>query len=289
MRGQLRNLLLVAVLVGVIGGGTALVPNSASAYHSYDVRLLDSTADSLKRRQFRLGLFKLSYGIFDFFQVSTYTAPWFLGLVLEDVAPNIEFKSTFFQGRRLSLSGSLGFITGTVEQVVGLDASKFRYFMLPVSLASSVRINRMVSTHLGGTYTAVQGDANSGLGSNDIGGSAVVDLVQFWGIVEWRISKVVAFTFTVRWVPWVSDTIVRGRLEGTDGNPGIGVQIELEFVDLTNAFAAIPGFVFSWERANLRLGVGYGDLFTGFVGFPLVLPRDILGGVAPEFDVFVRF
>lgn len=289
MRGQLQNFLLVAVLVAVVGGGTTLVPNSASAYHSSDVRLLDGTADSLKRRQFRLGLFKLSYGIFDFFQISTYTAPWLLGVVIEDVAPNIEFKSTFFQRHRLSLSASMGFVTGTVEQVVGLDASRFRYYMLPVSLAASMRINRMVSTHIGGTYTAVQGDANTGLGSNDIGGSAVVDLLQLWGMVEWRISKVVAFTFTVRWTPWVSDTIVRGKVEGDLGNPEIGVQIELEFVDLTNAFAAIPGFVFSWERANIRLGVGYGDLFTGFVGFPLVVPRDILGGVAPEFDVFVRF
>ena len=87
----------------------------------------------------------------------------------------------------------------------------------------------------------------------------------------------------------MSDTIVRGKVEGDLGNPEIGVQIELEFVDLTNAFAAIPGFVFSWERANIRLGVGYGDLFTGFIGFPLVVPRDLLGGVAPEFDVFVRF
>jgi len=289
MRGQLRNVLLVAVLVAVAGGGTALVPNSASAYHSYNVRLLDGTADSLKRRQFRLGLFKLSYGVFDFFQVSTYTAPWLLGVVLEDLAPNIEFKSTFFRRGRLSLSGSLGFITGTVEQVVGLDTSRFRYYVVPVSLASSVRVNRMVSTHLGGTYTAVQGDANTGLGSSEVGGSAVVDLLQLWGMVEWRISKVVAFTFTVRWTPWVSDTIVRGKFEGELGNPEIGVQIELEFVDLTNAFAAIPGFVFSWERANIRLGVGYGDLFTGFVGFPLVVPRDFLKGVAPEFDVFVRF
>jgi hypothetical protein len=51
--------------------------------------------------------------------------------------------------------------------------------------------------------------------------------------------------------------------------------------------AIVPGFVFSWERANIRLGVGYGDFFIE--GFAFVLPRDVLGGVSPEFDVFVRF
>ena len=286
MRKPIRNLLLVAIILGVVGGGTVLVPTSASAYHTYDTRLLDSTAYSLKRRQFRFGLFQQSYGAFEFFQISTYTAPWLLGLVFEQVAPNIEFKSTFYDHRRLALSASVGFITGTLEQVVDLDESTVRYYMTPVSLASSVRINNWVSTHLGGTYTATQGDANAGLGSSDIGGSAVIDLLQLWGMTEWRLSRVVAFTFTVRWVPWVSDTIVRGRVEG---NPDIGVGIELEFIDLTNAFAVIPGFVFSWERANIRLGVGYGDLFPGFLGFPLAVPRDLLKGITPEFDVFVRF
>ena len=272
-----------------MGGGAAVLPSTALAYHTHDVRLLDSTAYSLERREFRFGLFKQSYGIFNFLQVSTYTAPWLLGLVIEDVAPNIEFKSTFWQGRNLTLSASIGFITGTFEQVVNVDQTRVRYYMTPLSIASSVRINRMVSTHVGGTYTSTQGDANSGLGSNDVGGSAVIDLLQFWGMVEWRLSRVVAFTFTLRWVPWVSDTIVTGRVEGDQGNPSIGVEVELSFIDLKNAWAAIPGFVFSWKRANIRMGVGYGDLFTDFLGFPLAVPRDFLSGVSPEFDVFVRF
>lgn len=289
MHKPIRNLLLVAIIVGVVGGGSVLVPNSAAAYHTYDTRLLDSTAYSLKRRQFRFGLFKQSYGALDFFQISTYTAPWLLGLVFEQVAPNIEFKSTFYDHRRLALSASVGFITGTLEQIVDVPESRIRYYMTPISLASSARVNNWVSVHLGGIYTATQGDANAGLGSSDFGGSAVIDLLQLWGMAEWRLSKVVAFTFTVRWVPWVSDTIVRGRLAGEQGNPDIGVQIELDFIDLSNAFALIPGFVFSWKRANIKLGVGYGDTFSEFIGFPLAVPGEILKNISPEFDVFVRF
>lgn len=294
-----RNLvLLVVIIVGIAGGEALLFPSTASAYHTYDTRLLDNTAYSLKRRQFRFGLLKQSYGAFDFFQISTYTAPWLLGLVIEDVAPNIEFKSTFYDRGRLALSVSAGFLTGTLEQFTVEDAStgeqignqrRLRYFMTPVSLASSIRINNWVSTHIGGTYTGTQGDANAGLGSNDVGGSAVIDLLQLWAMAEWRLSKVVAFTFTLRWVPWVSDTVVTGRILVDQGNPDINVQVELTFIDLKNAFAAIPGFTFSWERANIRLGVGYGDLFTDFIGFPLALPRDLLRGISPEFDIFVRF
>jgi len=281
----MQRLLLVAIVVGFILGGSGLAPSSARAYHTYEERLLDSTAYSLQRRRLRLGLFKLSYGIIDQLQVSTYTMPWLLGLIFEDVAPNIELKSTFYNRKRLALSASLGFLSGAIEQIEGVESTKVRYFLMPASLAASVRINSDVSTHIGGIFTGVTGDVDSHPEATDIAGSTVVDILQFWGMVEWRLSRVVAFTFTVRWVPWVSGLIVRGRLDSD--NPDIGIQLEVDVTDLTNTFAVIPGFVFSWERANIRLGVGYGDFFVE--GFALVVPRDALGGVSPEFDVFVRF
>lgn len=285
MQQPIRNVLLVAIVVGVISSGMALCPSSARAYHTYEERLLDSTAYSLHRRRVRLGLFKLSYGIIDQLQLTTYTMPWLLGLIFEDVAPNIEFKSTFYDRKRLALSASLGFLSGTIEQVEGVERTKVRYFLVPASLAASVRINSDVSTHIGGMFTGVSGDVDTHPGATDIAGSTVVDILQFWGMVEWRLSRVVAFTFTVRWVPYVSDIIVRGSLDSD--NPDIGIGLKVELIDLTNTFAVIPGFVFSWERANIRLGVGYGDFFVE--SFALVVPRDLLGGISPELDIFVRF
>jgi hypothetical protein len=55
----------------------------------------------------------------------------------------------------------------------------------------------------------------------------------------------------------------------------------------SNAFAVIPGAVFSWKRANMRLGVGYGAFFVE--PFGLVVPASVLSYVSPELDVFVRF
>ena len=283
MLRRIRNtLLLVTLLAGVTSAGMGLVPNSARAYHTYNVRLLDSTAYSLHRRRVRLGLMKLSYGIIDQLQVSTYTMPWLLGAIFQDVAPNLELKSTFYDRKRLALAVGAGFLEGTILQS---DNTKVRYFLMPVSVAASVRINPEVSTHFGAMFTAVNGDGKSQPGGDNIEGAVVVDFLQLWGMAEWRLSRVVAFTFTVRWVPYVNDVLVNGTLDAN--NPTVGLQLEANLEELRNAFAVIPGFVFSWDRANIRLGVGYSSFFVE--GFFLVVPGAVLSNIAPEFDVFVRF
>ena len=283
MLGRIRNtLLLVTLLAGVTWAGMGLQPEPARAYHTYGERLLNTTAYSLQRRRVRLGLMQLSYGILDQLQVTTYTMPWLLGMIFQDVAPNLELKSTFFDRKRLALSVSAGFLEGTIQQT---DNSKVRYFLIPVSVAASVRINSDVSTHFGARYTAVDGDADTQPEGTAVEGAFVVDFLQLWGMFEWRVSRVVAFTFTVRWVPYVSDVVVNGTVDA--GNPTISAQLQGDLSELRNAFAIIPGFVFSWERANIRLGVGYSDFFVE--GFYLVVPGEVLSNVAFEFDVFVRF
>ena len=269
------------LLAAVISSGMGLVPNSARAYHTYEERLLDGTAYSLARREARLGLMNLSYGIIDQLQVTTYTMPWILGALFQTVAPNLELKSTFYDRRRLALSASAGFLTGTILQS---DEAKVRYFLMPISVAASVRINSDVSTHFGARFTAVTGGADSKPGGNQIEGGAVVDFIQLWGMAEWRLSHVVAFTFILRWVPFISDVVVNGSVAG---NPSLDLQLAVAVKELQNAFAVIPGFVFSWDRANIRLGVGYSSFFVD--GFHLVLPGEVLGNVSPEFDIFVRF
>ncbi len=277
-----NTLLLVALVVGVTSAGMEFYPSSASAYHTYEERLLNTTAYSLHRRRVRLGVMQLSYGIIDQLQVTTYTMPWLLGLIFEDVAPNLELKSTFYDRRKLALSVSAGFLTGAIEQP---DNTKIRYLLIPVSFAASVRINSDVSTHFGALYTAVSGDADSQPEGTAVEGAVVVDFLQLYGMFEWRVSRVVAFTFTVRWVPYVSDLVVNGTLDA--GNPAIGVQLEGDLSELQNAFAVVPGFVFSWDRANIRLGVGYSSFFVD--GFYVVIPGEVLSNVSPEFDIFVRF
>jgi hypothetical protein len=277
-----RSILLVALVVGLTSAGMGLGPSSARAYHTYKERLLDTTAYSLQRREARLGLMNLSYGIIDELQITTYTMPWILGLIFEDVAPNIELKSTVYDRRKLALSVSAGFLTGTILQP---NDTKIRYFLLPVAAAASVRMNSDVSTHFGVRYTAVNGDASTQPEGTAIEGALVVDFLQLWAMAEWRLSRVVAFTFTLRWVPYVSNLVLNGNVDA--GNPTINAQLQGDLSELRNSFAIVPGFVFSWDRANLRLGVGYSDFFVE--GFYLVVPGEVLSNVSVEFDVFVRF
>ena len=65
-RRQHAVLLVAALLLaGLTSAGMGLHPSSARAYHTYQERLLDTTAYSLQRRRVRLGLMNLSYGILD--------------------------------------------------------------------------------------------------------------------------------------------------------------------------------------------------------------------------------
>ena len=300
MHPSFRKLLLVAVICAMSVGAT-MVPSSASAYHSYKERLLDTTAYSLDRREFRLGLMKLSYGIFKWLQMSTYTTPWMLGVFDEFEtfgSPNIEFKSTLFNRKRFALSLTAEFLWGRVssctnpqidpegevctspEQFTSVD-----WLVYPMSVTSSVRINSRISVHTGGQYTATQAVGGTRPFESEVSGSAVVNMLQLYGMFEWRLSKVAALTLTARWLPYVSQTVVRGQFT-VDEDTGAVIGIEVDVLD-NNAFAVIPGAVLSWDRANIRLGVGYGSFFVEPVG--LVAPASAFSYISPEFDVFVRF
>jgi hypothetical protein len=165
------------------------------------------------------------------------------------------------------------------------EFSTVNWLVYPISVTSSVRINSRISIHIGGQYTATQATGGTRPFEGDISGSAVVDMLQIYGMFEWRLSRVVALTLTTRWLPYVSQTVVRGEIV-VDDDTGATIGIQADILD-NNAFAVIPGAVFSWNRANIRLGVGYGAFFVEPVG--LVAPASVLNSISPEFDVFVRF
>ena len=65
--------------------------------------------------------------------------PWLLGAIFQDVAPNLELKSTLYNRKRLALSVAAGFLDRHHPAVRRF--TRARYFLIPVSVASSVRIN----------------------------------------------------------------------------------------------------------------------------------------------------
>lgn len=282
VRRTVRQLLLVGVISLIVSLPEGVF-NSARAYHTERERLLDSTAYSLHRNELRLGVMELAYGAIDQLQITTYTAPWILGAILENVAPNLELKSTFYDRRRLALSVSFATIWGRVDQA---DDTRVGYLVFPVGLAASTRINRSWSSHVGGFFTFTKALGDSDPADNEVKGVVIVDMLQLWAMLEYRASRVVALTFTIRWLPYVSNAVAEGTVM-VDENTDAQVGLETDITSLDNEFAVIPGVVFSWARANLRVGVGYGALFVEGVG--LVVPDSISRNITGEFDLFVRF
>jgi hypothetical protein len=287
MREPVGKLLLVAATASLAGMCVGFAASSARAYHTYEERLLDGTAYSLHRREARLGLMQLSYGILDQLQVTTYTLPWILAPIFEDVVPNVELKSTFYDKRKLALSASVALFTGTIQQI---DNTKIRYFIIPIGVTASVRLNSDVSVHTGGTFTATDFTGVAEAGGADVEGAVVVNLLQLSATIEWRTSRVTAFTLTTRWIPYVSDSVLQGTID-IDENTGGTIEAEVDTDALMNAWAIIPGVVFSGARANFRLGVGYGSLFLPGIGLvvPGLRPRSGTPTPVLDFDVFVRF
>jgi hypothetical protein len=108
--------------------------------------------------------------------------------------------------------------------------------------------------------------------------------------LEWRLSRVTAFTFTARWTPYVSNSVLEGNIDVDDNTSGT-IEVEVSTDALRNTWAIIPGFLFSWKRANLKLGIGYGDLFLPGVGLviPGAFPSSGIPSPILDLDIFVRF
>ena len=90
-----------------------------------------------------------------------------------------------------------------------------------------------------------------------------------FAMLEWRLSRVTAFSLFIRWAPYVSDSVLQEDIN-IDDNTGGTIEAKISTDALKNAWAIIPGFVFSWAHANLKLGGGYGDWFLPRIG--LVVP-----------------
>ena len=273
------NIVTLATLLSLVGTS---VPWDVRAYHSEEELLLDDTAYSLRRREARLGIMQLGYGIIDQLQVTTYVFPWILGAAFETVAPNLELKSTLYQRRRLALSLSAGFVTGEVTQDDEAN-SRVRYFLFPMSLTASVRANHVLSVHTGGKYVRTHLAGDTSPEGTDVKGALLLDVMQLWVELEMRLSHTTAFTLTGRVVPYAGDSVLQANT-GLDEFTTAILSLEVNPEDVQDAWAVVAGVALSWDQVNLILGLGYGDLFLPGVG--LVVPGPF---PVPVLDFYVRF
>lgn len=272
---DVRTLVVIGALTGTLG-----LPCAANAYHEGDERIVDRTAHTLRRNEFRLGLLQLEYAPLEWLTVGTDTLPWAAKLFLPIVVPNAHVKLAAPSFGPVTLGAQVGLYYAAIsahDQNANGDV-----FVVPISGYGSVDVAEAWSVHLEGTYTHVW--AGGGVDADDLDahGGAVTNALQLGTMVEWRISRVVALLARGRIQPYMSSVSVTGN--GAP-DPTTNVNVDARIApNQPSPWVALLGGEFSWKNFNFRVEAGVGALFLPSLG--VTLPYR---GPVGDANVFFRF
>jgi hypothetical protein len=257
----------------------SFVPRNARAYFEGDEHLLDYTAYTLRRNEFRLGIQELQFGPWAWMTVGTDMLPYVARLYLPTVIPNAHVKLSYEAPRyAIAARGALYYAIFSEDIGGGQDASAF---LAPVSLLGSLVLNDRWSLHGETTYIFVNAASNVNVGSLEMQGTAVTRAVQLGAMVEMRATRWLALTLRGRWQPWVSPVQVNAT---TRPDSLTTATVQGEVVPTRDAWMTMFSTEFSWETLNLRLGVGYGFWFVPALDVALAYE-----GVVADGDLAFRF
>lgn len=263
-----------------------LSPADARAYHTEEDRQTDFSAYTLQKDQWRLGLFQAEYGIVKSWTVGTYTLPWLLIPIARSPALNLYTKWKFLDYRNWALALRLNaFYMRLVNVSAGdIDDGNFKASVFPLTLVTSHVFGDRWTASVETTWvqTIISGDVEAAGDSSALGAGAQSNL-QFALTGEFRFSKILAFNFVGRWVPYVTAAHIHSTVQAGDATE-VAIEAEIGAEGVRNAWLAQAGITYSWKYFNLQAGVGYGNL---------IIPGMKIAGAAktimPDFDVYFRF
>jgi hypothetical protein len=254
----------------------------ANAWHTDEQRITDETAYTLRKHDVRLGIWKAQYGLFDSFHFGTYLWPWVFRVA------NLHAKWRYYCDDPLALSVQLGIFRLDTEQLrdVDEDAGSAVLTAVPLELGGSYRFDDRWT--LGAAFSYTEFKLEGELKNEDFEGAAegAVDNFQLTTTLEWRYTRVTAFTLHYRY-------LLLQRLAGGGDvvfYPDEFTTVEVhgaattDALDFKAAFSITASAVFSWETFNLRAGLGYGNY--NVPGINVVLPVKIL---YPSLDLYWIF
>ncbi len=269
-----------AALAAVVAA--ALLPTTAWADHTYEARITDLTAYSLNDSEWRVGLWKIEYGLTEDFTVGTYTAPWALKVISATTKWN--FWTAQQEANQLAAGVRVGFYSLDLERLDGPPGSRIN--IVPVELIGSYRRNTSMSLHGGFIFSKV---SISGSPGDSLRGAAAGDSTQLFGQIEWRWGRHTAFLSELRvltsqkltattdvTVPVDEFTTLRVAMQG-----GGDVADSKAFKGAAFLSAA---FLWSWGGWNVKAGLGYGNIPIPAVN--MMLPAKSL---FPDIDIYYRF
>ena len=273
----LRLLTAGATLAAVLLGA-----QSAQAFHTKEQRITDDTAYTLRKRDFRVGMWKLQYGLWEPFLLGTHIWPWLFQTA------NLHLKWRYWQNDTvaLGLGGGLFYVDTSNFQKVDADAGNAKILVAPAELSASFRIDDRFTWSVVPVWTTVIVDGAINVEALEGAARGAVSNFQLTSTFEWRVSRVTAFTAHWRHLVFQRTTLSGDFVSHPDAYTTIEVKAAglTDDLDFKAASSLLLSAVFSWETFNFRIGVGYGHYNVPGVNFVLGEPV-----VFPDLDLYWIF
>ncbi len=270
-----------AFALGALLGGLCCVA-PAQAYHTKDQHVTDESAYTLRQKDFRVGIWKLQYGIIDQVTAGTYIWPWVFRVA------NLHAKWRYWHNDTWALSVFTGFYhfdTKSLEKV-DEDTGNATIDVVPFELAASYRFDDRYTLSVAPVWTtvALKGD----LESEDLkgAGEGAVNNFQLTATFEWRVSRVTAFLFHGRYLVAQTAHAQGDIVLHPDEYTTVEVHAsgKTDAIDFRKAGSLVLSSVFSWETFNLRTGLSFGHYNVPAVNFVIGTPL-----IIPELDLYWIF
>jgi len=249
-----------------------LAPSTALAFHTPEHPITEDTAHTRQKGHARLGLLKLQVGVLDSLTVGTVWIPWVLKVA------NLHVKWRFYRGDKLTLAlqvSSLSFHTRDLKALED-EPGEARVSVFTTEPLASYRFDQRWTLSAGLPFTAVRLDGQIEEGAFHGAGAGAVNNFQLTSTLEYRATRVTAFVLHARYLVVQSARLTASATLRPDEYTTIEAHGSgsTDALDFPRAWSVVSSVVFSWERLNVRLGVGYGNWSLPLVNF--VLPTKTL-------------
>ncbi len=292
MRTRQRHHLLLSALLALLA--LPLVAAPAAAEHSDKERLLEDTAYTLQPGEWKVGIWKLQYGVqgveaLNGLTLSTYTFPWFVSAIATAASdkvillPNLHAKYEWKLNDAWSVAPSIGYTRVELGQFSeGQEGNAIG--IVPLEITGSWRFSDAWTFSSGLLYSKIFG---SGSLSGDLfGGAAALSNLQWISNVEWRLSDFTALTLSMRVLAFQDvEASANSTITSEDGYTTYEVHANAstDVLDFKDATSLVPGVVWAWDVFALRLGASLRSWNVPLVNIVTPVP------FFPEFDLYWRF
>jgi len=273
-----------------------LIPVSTGyAYHTDEERITDDTAYTLRDGEWRAGLWKAEYGVFDSIDLHTYLVPWLFGAGNAGIKWEYEWDDiTSISLRAHSLKVDLTqFESDPSEENEQSPApepkTQANFWILPFEITYTQKVEDDMTLSAGWLYNRVvlAGGVDAG---GDVNGAAAITTGQLTGTIQLKHSRSFATIIHARIVAY-QDLSAQGNIVRTEVVPP---DITLEFAgeaqsdsdaaQVKNGASIVASAQHSWSSMNIRYGLGYGNWSLPILNMVLPQRTPIV-----EFDVYWRF